>query len=199
MQLGMIGFGRMGTGMARPLMKDGHQGVVWDRKAEAVKKMEAEGAVGGVSWQEFVQKLTKPRAAWMMVPAAVVDQILDSLLPLLERDDIVIDGGNSHYHDDIRRARELEKKGIHYVDVGTSGGVWGFERGFCQMIGGEQSVVQHLDPVFRSLAPAVDSSPRTPGREKVGGTAEHGAFHCGPGGAGHFAQMVHNGTENGLM
>ena len=199
MQLGMIGLGRMGSGMVRRLMKDGHQCVVWDRKAEAVKKMEAEGALGGFSLQEFVQKLTNPRAAWMMVPAAVVDQILDSLLPLLERDDIVIDGGNSHYHDDIRRARELEKKGIHYVDVGTSGGVWGFERGFCQMIGGEQSVVQHLDPVFRSLAPAVDSSPRTPGRERVGGTAEHGYLHCGPGGAGHFVKMVHNGIEYGLM
>ena len=199
MQLGMIGLGRMGSGMVRRLMKDGHHCVVWDRKAEAVKKMEAEGALGGFSLQEFVQKLTNPRAAWMMVPAAVVDQILDSLLPLLERDDIVIDGGNSHYRDDIRRARELEKKGIHYVDVGTSGGVWGFERGFCQMIGGEQSVVQHLDPVFRSLAPAVDSSPRTPGRERVGGTAEHGYLHCGPVGAGHFVKMVHNGIEYGLM
>ena len=199
MQLGMIGLGRMGAGMVRRLMKDGHDCVVYDIHAEAVKELAGDGAQGAFSMEEFVQKLDKPRAAWMMVPAAVVDQTIESLVPHLEKDDIVIDGGNSYYHDDIRRAAALEKKGLHYVDVGTSGGVWGFERGFCQMIGGEKDVVQHLDPIFASLSPPIEAAPRTPGREKVGGTAEHGYLHCGPSGAGHFVKMVHNGIEYGVM
>ncbi len=195
MQLGMIGLGRMGAGMVRRLMKDGHECVVWDRDAETVKKLQADGAVGAFTLEEFVQKLTKPRAAWMMVPAGVVDQVLETLVPLLDKDDIAIDGGNSHYQDDIRRARDLAAKGVHYVDVGTSGGVWGFERGFCQMIGGEDKIVQHLDPVFSSLAPGMAAAPRTAGREKVAGTAEQGYLHCGDSGAGHFVKMVHNGIE----
>ncbi|MGH9462271.1 MAG: phosphogluconate dehydrogenase (NAD(+)-dependent, decarboxylating) [Vicinamibacteria bacterium] len=199
MQLGMIGLGRMGAGMVRRLMKDGHECVVWDRTAEAVKKLVADRAAGAFTLEELVHKMAKPRAIWMMVPAGVVDRVLEALVPLLDRDDVAIDGGNSHYHDDIRRARELRAKGIHYVDVGTSGGVWGLERGFCQMIGGENSVVHRLDPIFNSLAPGIGAAPRTSGRERVAGTAEKGYLHCGPSGAGHFVKMVHNGIEYGLM
>ena len=199
MELGMIGLGRMGTNMVRRLLRDGHRCVVYDIHSEAVQALVQEGAVGATSLEDFAQKLTKPRAVWMMVPAAVVDPTLKALVPLLERDDVVIDGGNSYYHDDIRRDAELKPKGIHYVDVGTSGGVWGWERGYCLMIGGEAAVVQRLDPVFASLAPTIESAPRTPGREKAGGTAEHGYLHCGPAGAGHFVKMVHNGIEYGLM
>jgi 6-phosphogluconate dehydrogenase len=199
MQLGMIGLGRMGANMVRRLMRDGHECVVFDVSAAAVKGLEGEGAIGATSMQDFVAKLSRPRAAWMMVPAAVVDQTLEQLAPLMEAGDIIIDGGNSYYRDDVERAKRLEPNGIDYVDVGTSGGVWGLERGFCQMIGGPDRAVQHLDSVFASLAPKVDSAPRTPGREKVGGTAEHGYLHCGPSGAGHFVKMVHNGVEYGVM
>ena len=199
MQLGMIGLGRMGANMVRRLMRDGHNCVVYDVNAEAVKQLEQEGATGSSSLGDFVDKLERPRAAWLMVPVAFVDSTLESLVPLLDRGDIVIDGGNSRYHDDIRRAAELEPSGIHYVDVGTSGGVAGLERGYCQMIGGEPDIVRSLDPIFASLAPPTDSAPRTPGREKMGGTAEHGYLHCGPRGAGHFVKMVHNGIEYGIM
>jgi 6-phosphogluconate dehydrogenase len=199
MQLGMIGLGRMGANMVRRLMRDGHECVVFDVSAAAVKGLEGEGAIGATSMPDFVAKLSRPRAAWMMVPAAVVDQTLEQLAPLMETGDIIIDGGNSYYRDDVERAKRLEPKGIDYVDVGTSGGVWGLERGFCQMIGGPDRAVQHLDSVFASLAPKVESAPRTPGREKVGGTAEHGYLHCGPSGAGHFVKMVHNGVEYGVM
>ncbi len=199
MQLGMIGLGRMGANMVRRLMRDGHECVVYDVSPEAVKSLEQEGATGCSSLDDFVDKLAKPRAAWLMVPVAFVDSTLESLVPLLEKGDIVIDGGNSRYHDDIRRAAKLEPSGIHYVDVGTSGGVAGLERGYCQMIGGEGDIVRHLDPIFASLAPPMDSAPRTPGREKIGGTAEHGYLHCGPHGAGHFVKMVHNGIEYGIM
>ncbi len=199
MQLGMIGLGRMGANMVRRLMRDGHDCVVYDVSAEAVKNLEQEGATGSSSLDDFVDKLERPRAAWLMVPVAFVDSTLKSLIPLLDRGDIVIDGGNSRYIDDIRRAAELEPSGIHYVDVGTSGGVAGLERGYCQMIGGEPDIVRSLDPIFASLAPPTDSAPRTPGREKMGGTAEHGYLHCGPRGAGHFVKMVHNGIEYGIM
>ena len=199
MELGMIGLGRMGTNMVRRLRRAGHKCVVYDLQPEAVQALVAEGAIGTTSLEDFAHKLKKPRAAWMMVPAAVVDSTLKSLIPFLERDDVVIDGGNSYYHDDIRRAAELKSKGIHYVDVGTSGGVWGSERGYCLMIGGEETVVRRLDPIFAALAPSVEEAPRTPGREKVGGTAEHGYLHCGPSGAGHFVKMVHNGIEYGIM
>jgi 6-phosphogluconate dehydrogenase len=199
MELGMIGLGRMGTNMVRRLMKAGHRCVVFDLNPEPVGVLAKEGAVGTTSLDELAHTLKKPRAAWMMVPAAGVDATLKTLTPLLERDDVVIDGGNSYYHDDIRRAAELKPKAIHYVDVGTSGGVWGSERGYCLMIGGEDAVVRRLDPVFAALAPSVDAAPRTPGREKVGGTAEHGYLHCGPSGAGHFVKMVHNGIEYGIM
>jgi 6-phosphogluconate dehydrogenase len=199
MELGMIGLGRMGTNMVRRLMRAGHQCVVYDLHPEAVQALVKEGAVGTTSLEDFATKLKKPRATWMMVPAAVVDPTLKTLTPLLERDDAVIDGGNSYYHDDIRRAAELKEKGIHYVDVGTSGGVWGAERGYCLMIGGEEAVVKRLDPIFATLAPSIEGAPRTPGREKVGGTAEHGYLHCGPNGAGHFVKMVHNGIEYGIM
>ncbi|MDJ0848169.1 MAG: decarboxylating 6-phosphogluconate dehydrogenase [Myxococcota bacterium] len=199
MQLGMIGLGRMGANMVRRLMRDGHDCVVYDVSAEAVKALEQEGATGCSSLSDFVEKLEKPRAAWLMVPVAFVDSTLESLVPLLEKGDIVIDGGNSRYHDDIRRAKELEPSGIRYLDVGTSGGVAGLERGYCQMIGGDTEAVKHLDPIFDSLAPNMDSAPRTPGREKIGGTAEHGYLHCGPSGAGHFVKMVHNGIEYGIM
>jgi 6-phosphogluconate dehydrogenase len=199
MQLGMIGLGRMGANMVRRLQRGGHQCVVYDRSADAVKALVKEGAVGATSLPEFVAKLTKPRAAWLMVPAAVVDASLRDLAPLLEKDDILIDGGNSYYIDDIRRAGELKARGLHYVDVGTSGGVWGLERGYCMMIGGEEAVVKHLDPIFATLAPPISAAPRTPGREKVGGTAEHGYLHCGPNGAGHFVKMIHNGIEYGVM
>jgi 6-phosphogluconate dehydrogenase len=200
MQLGMIGLGRMGANMVRRLMRDGHQCVVFDVSPQAVQGLAKEGAVGAKSLDDFVKKLTKPRAAWIMVPAAVVDQTLADLSTRLEKGDIIIDGGNSYYIDDIRRAQQLQEKGIHYVDCGTSGGVWGLERGFCQMIGGEKKIVQHLDPIFATLAPSIDEAGRTPGREKKkGGTAEHGYLHCGPNGAGHFVKMVHNGIEYGIM
>jgi 6-phosphogluconate dehydrogenase len=199
MQLGMIGLGRMGSNMVRRLMRAGHQCVAFDLNAEAVKALAKDGATGASSLDDFVKKLTRPRAVWLMVPAAVVDRSLQDLTPRLEKGDIVIDGGNSYYIDDIRRAAELQAKGLHYVDVGTSGGVWGLERGYCQMIGGEAEVVKHLDPLFAALAPPVDAAPRLPGREKVGGTAEHGYLHCGPNGAGHFVKMVHNGIEYGVM
>ena len=199
MQLGMIGLGRMGANMVRRLQKAGHQCVVFDRSADAVKQLAAEGATGAASLDDFLGKLGKPRAVWLMVPAAVVDATIAELLPRLVKDDILIDGGNSYYIDDIRRAKELSSKNIHYVDVGTSGGVWGLERGYCQMIGGETSTVERLDPIFKALAPGRGDIPRTPGREKASGTAEDGYLHCGPSGAGHFVKMVHNGIEYGLM
>jgi 6-phosphogluconate dehydrogenase len=198
-QLGMIGLGRMGANMVRRLMRGGHECVVYDMSAKAVEELAKEKAVGTASLAEFVKKLTKPRAVWLMVPAGVVDKSIADLLPHLERGDILIDGGNSYYIDDIRRAKELAPKGIHYVEAGTSGGVWGLERGYCMMIGGEADVVKHLDPIFATLAPGRGDIPRTPGREKVGGTAEQGYLHCGPSGAGHFVKMVHNGIEYGLM
>jgi 6-phosphogluconate dehydrogenase len=199
MQLGMIGLGRMGANMVKRLMRAGHECVVFDMSPESVKKLAAEGATGAASMEDFVQKLKAPRAVWLMVPAAVVDHTLEQLSHLLAKDDIVIDGGNSHYIDDIRRAGELKPKGIHYVDTGTSGGVWGLERGYCQMIGGETATVQHLDPVFKALAPGKGDIPATPGRDKAKGTAEEGYLHCGPSGAGHFVKMVHNGIEYGIM
>ena len=199
MQLGMIGLGRMGANMVRRLLRGGHECVVFDMSAKAVAELVKEKAVGAASLAEFVNNLTKPRAVWLMVPAGVVDKTIADLLPHLERGDILIDGGNSYYIDDIRRAKELAPKGIHYVEVGTSGGVWGLERGYCMMIGGETDVVKHLDPIFATLAPGRGDIPRTPGREKVGGTAEQGYLHCGPSGAGHFVKMVHNGIEYGLM
>src|SRR5499425_1955457 len=199
MQIGMIGLGRMGANMVRRLLTGGHQCVVFDRSPKAVQELVAEKAVGSSSLADFVKKLTKPRAVWLMVPAAVVDQSIADLLPHLERDDILIDGGNSYYIDDIRRAKELASKGIHYVDVGTSGGVWGLERGYCMMIGGEEAVVNRLDPIFAQLAPGIGNIERTPGRDKARGTAEQGYLHCGPNGAGHFVKMVHNGIEYGIM
>jgi 6-phosphogluconate dehydrogenase len=199
MQLGMIGLGRMGANMVRRLMRGGHECVVYDRNAEAVSLLAGEGATGAASLEEFVSKLQQPRAVWIMVPAAVVDSTLNELAALLEAKDIIIDGGNSYYVDDIRRAGELKAKGVHYVDVGTSGGVWGMERGYCQMIGGENEIVEHLDPIFKTLAPGRGAITRTPGREAAGGTAEEGYLHCGPSGAGHFVKMVHNGIEYGLM
>jgi len=199
MQLGMIGLGRMGANMVRRLIKGGHQCVVFDMSAKTVQELVQEKAVGSASLADFVKKLDKPRAVWLMVPAAVVDKSIADLLPLLERGDILIDGGNSYYIDDIRRAKELASKGIHYVDVGTSGGVWGLERGYCMMIGGEPEVVKRLDPIFARLAPGPGNIDRTPGREKMGGTSEQGYLHCGPNGAGHFVKMVHNGIEYGIM
>ena len=199
MQIGMIGLGRMGSNMVRRLMRQGHQCVVYNRHPEAVAALHTQGAVGTVSLEDFVASLTKPRAIWLMVPATVVDEVLVKLVALLEAGDIVIDGGNSYYRDDIRRAAELQQNGVHYVDVGTSGGVAGLERGYCLMIGGEKDIVQHLDPVFAALAPGVGTAPRTPGRDRPGATAEQGYLHCGPHGAGHFVKMVHNGIEYGLM
>jgi 6-phosphogluconate dehydrogenase len=199
MQLGMIGLGRMGANMVRRLLKGGHQCAVFDRSPQAVTELAREKAVGTSSLADLVKHLDKPRAVWLMVPAAVVDHTIADLLPALEADDILIDGGNSYYVDDIRRAKELAPKRIHYVDVGTSGGVWGLERGYCMMIGGEPEVIKHLDPIFATLTPGVGDLPRTPGREKVGGTAEQGYLHCGPNGAGHFVKMVHNGIEYGIM
>ena len=199
MELGMIGLGRMGINMVRRLQKAGHHCVVYDINADAVQKLAKEGATGAASIEDFVRQLKTPRAIWMMVPAGVVDATLKSLIPSLEADDVVIDGGNSYYHDDMNRAAELNSKGIHYVDVGTSGGVWGSDRGYCLMIGGDVDVIQRLQPIFSALAPGIDEAPRTPGREKIGGTAEHGYLHCGPNGAGHFVKMVHNGIEYGMM
>jgi 6-phosphogluconate dehydrogenase len=199
MQIGMIGLGRMGGDMARRLMKGGHDCVVYDLDPHAVERLEREGAKGARSAEAFVARLVKPRVVWLMVPAAVVDSMLGTVVPLLSEGDVVVDGGNSYYHDDIRRAMELRAKGIHYVDVGTSGGIWGLERGYCLMIGGENKVVEWLDPIFAALAPGIGAAPRTSGREKTTGTAEHGYLHCGPSGAGHFVKMVHNGIEYGLM
>jgi 6-phosphogluconate dehydrogenase len=199
MQIGMIGLGRMGANMVRRLLRTGHECVVHDVSAKAVAALAAEKAVGAVTLEELARRLSRPRAIWMMVPAAVVDRTIADLVPLLEKGDILIDGGNSCYVDDIRRARELSPRGIHYVDVGTSGGVWGLERGYCQMIGGEEAVVRHLDPIFASLAPGAGDAPRTPGRSGPPSTAERGYLHCGPSGGGHFVKMVHNGIEYGLM
>jgi len=199
MQLGMIGLGRMGANMVRRLLKGGHQCVVFDRSQKAVGDLVQEKAAGSSSLQEFAKKLDKPRAVWLMVPAGSVDQTIADLLPHLEPGDILIDGGNSYYIDDIRRAKELAAKRIHYADVGTSGGVWGLERGYCMMIGGEPDTIKHLDPIFATLAPGAGDAPRTPGREKLDGTAEQGYLHCGPSGAGHFVKMVHNGIEYGMM
>src|SRR5579863_3346187 len=199
MQLGMIGLGRMGANMVRRLMKAGHECVVFDLSPKNVEALVTEKATGASSIEDFCRKLTKPRAVWLMVPAAAVDATIAKILPHLEPGDILIDGGNSYYIDDIRRAKELAPKQIHYVDVGTSGGVWGLERGYCMMIGGEPGVVQHLDPIFKTLAPGRGAIDRTPGREKAGGTAEEGYLHCGPNGGGHFVKMVHNGIEYGLM
>ena len=199
MQLGMIGLGRMGANMVRRLLKNGHECTVFDMSPDAVAGLAKEGATGASSLADLVAKLAKPRAIWLMVPAAVVDKTIASILPLLESGDILIDGGNSYYIDDIRRAKELTPKGIHYVDVGTSGGVWGLDRGYCMMIGGEPGVVKHLDPIFATLAPGSGDIERTPGRDKQGGTSEQGYLHCGANGAGHFVKMVHNGIEYGLM
>ncbi|MFA7521494.1 MAG: decarboxylating 6-phosphogluconate dehydrogenase [Halothiobacillaceae bacterium] len=199
MQTGMFGLGRMGSNMVRRLMQGGHECVVYNRSADAVKTLQSEGATGADSLEDFVTRLAPPRAVWLMLPATVVDEVLVQLAALLESDDIVIDGGNSYYRDDIRRAAELQKNGVHYVDVGTSGGIAGLERGYCLMIGGETDVVQHLDPIFATLAPGVGAAPRTPGRHKPDATAEQGYLHCGPHGAGHFVKMVHNGIEYGLM
>ena len=199
MQLGMIGLGRMGANMVRRLIRGGHHCVVYDRNCEAVNGLVKEGAVGAASLDEFAATLAKPRTAWLMVPAAVVDSTLKDLAARMQADDAIIDGGNSYYIDDIRRARDLQAKGIHYLDVGTSGGIWGLERGYCLMIGGDLTAVKRLDPIFKTLAPGRGSIPRTPGREKVRGTAEDGYLHCGPSGAGHFVKMVHNGIEYGVM
>ena len=199
MQLGMLGLGRMGANMVRRLMKDGHECVVFDVHPEAVQELANEGAIASSSLDDFVAKLSKPRAAWMMVPAAIVDQELKELANRMEKDDIIIDGGNSYYIDDIRRAKELGPKGIHYVDVGTSGGVWGIDRGYCMMIGGETEIVQHLDPIFSTLGPGKGDIDETPGRENDTGTSQQGYLHCGPSGAGHFVKMVHNGIEYGVM
>ena len=199
MQLGMIGLGRMGANMVRRLMRDGHACVVQDVSPDAVAGLAKEGATGSSSIADFLKKLSAPRTVCLMVPAAIVDSIIDTLLPHLDRDDVIIDGGNSHYHDDIARAKRLQPMGIHYVDMGTSGGVWGLERGYCLMIGGEEAIVKRLDPIFKTLAPGPGDIPQTPGREKLGGTAESGYLHCGPSGAGHFVKMVHNGIEYGLM
>jgi 6-phosphogluconate dehydrogenase len=199
MQLGMIGLGRMGANMVRRLLRGGHECVVFDMSPKAMEELVQENAVGAADLRDLVKKLEAPRAIWLMVPAAVVDKTISNLLPLLNAGDTIIDGGNSYYIDDIRRAKELGSKGIHYVDVGTSGGVWGLERGYCMMIGGETEVVNRLDPIFERLAPGPGDIPRTPGREKGDGTAELGYLHCGPNGAGHFVKMVHNGIEYGLM
>jgi 6-phosphogluconate dehydrogenase len=198
-QVGMIGLGRMGANMVRRLLRGGHQCAVFDRAANAVTALTKEGAIGAGSTSEFVQALSKPRAVWLMVPVGAVDSTIADLLPHLEHGDILIDGGNSYYGDDIRRAKELAPQGIHYVDVGTSGGVWGLERGYCLMIGGEADVVRHLDPIFATLAPGRGNISRTPGRERSNGTSEQGYLHCGPSGAGHFVKMVHNGIEYGVM
>jgi 6-phosphogluconate dehydrogenase len=199
MQLGMIGLGRMGASMVRRLLRGGHQCVVFDRDETIVDKLAGEGAAGTSSVDEFIGKLDPPRGVWMMVPAGVVDDVIEEVAPRLQNGDALIDGGNSYYIDDIRRARQLDPRGIQYMDVGTSGGVWGLERGYCQMIGGPAAAVQRLDPIFKTLAPGRGGAPRTPGREKTGGTAEEGYLHCGSAGAGHFVKMVHNGIEYGVM
>ncbi len=199
MQIGIVGLGRMGANMARRLMRGGHECVVYDRSQKAMDDLAAEGAKATIHVRDLVERLESPRALWLMVPAGVVDETISTVAPLLDEGDMVIDGGNSYYIDDLRRAKELGSKGVHYVDVGTSGGVWGLERGYCMMIGGETDVIAHLDPIFRTLAPGSGDLPRTPGREKLGGTAELGYLHCGPNGAGHFVKMVHNGIEYGIM
>ena len=199
MQLGMVGLGRMGANMVRRLMKAGHNCVVFDVFPKSVQELVTEKATGSSSLKDLASKLQKPRAIWLMVPAAAVDETIAGIVPHLEAGDILIDGGNSYYIDDIRRAKDLAPKGIHYVDVGTSGGVWGLERGYCMMIGGPPVAVQRLDPIFKTLAPGIGDIPRTPGREKLGGTAEDGYLHCGPNGGGHFVKMVHNGIEYGVM
>jgi 6-phosphogluconate dehydrogenase len=199
MQLGMVGLGRMGANMVRRLLKSGHQCVVFDMSPKAVADLTEQNAAGSNSPADMTTKLNRPRVVWLMVPAAVVDKTISDLLPSLEPEDILIDGGNSYYIDDIRRAKQLASKRIHYVDVGTSGGIWGLERGYCMMIGGEDQVVKRLDPIFASLAPGIGDRPRTPGREKTAATAEQGYLHCGPNGAGHFVKMVHNGIEYGIM
>jgi 6-phosphogluconate dehydrogenase len=199
MQLGMIGLGRMGANMVRRVIRAGHEGIVFDVSPKAVESLVQENAVGASSLPDLVTKLAKPRTLWLMVPAAIVDKTIADLAPLLEPGDILIDGGNSYYVDDIRRAKELATKNIHYVDVGTSGGVWGLDRGYCMMIGGESAIVQHLDPIFATLAPGRGDIPRTPGHDKLGTTSELGYLHCGLNGAGHFVKMVHNGIEYGIM
>jgi len=199
MQIGVIGLGRMGANMVRRLMKGGQECVVFDVSRRVVEQLTSENAVGATDFHDMAAKLRAPRAIWLMVPAAAVDQTIQELIPHLEAGDTLIDGGNSYYVDDIRRAKELSANGIHYVDVGTSGGVWGLERGYCMMIGGEAEVVEHLDPIFRQLAPGIGVIPRTPGRDESHGTAEMGYLHCGTNGAGHFVKMVHNGIEYGLM
>ncbi|MBV8471908.1 MAG: NADP-dependent phosphogluconate dehydrogenase, partial [Hyphomicrobiales bacterium] len=199
MQLGMIGLGRMGSNMARRLINQGHECVVFDKSPKAVRGLVEEKAIGSTSLPDLVGKLKKPRAVWLMVPAAAVDEMIAALLPALEADDILIDGGNSYYVDDIRRSKALASKGVHYVDVGTSGGVWGLERGYCIMIGGPEQAVRRLDPIFKTLAPGAGDIPRTPGRGKERASSELGYLHCGPSGAGHFVKMVHNGIEYGIM
>jgi len=199
MQLGMIGLGRMGANMVRRLLKAGHELVVYDSHAEAVRPLQKEGALGTTALEDFVSGLAKPRAVWLMVPAGAVDAVLDKLVPLLEPGDCVVDGGNSYYHDDLRRAESLAGKKLHYVDVGVSGGVWGAERGYCQMIGGEDEAVARLEPIFRALAPGAEAAARTPGRSGAAAAEENGYLHCGPNGAGHFVKMVHNGIEYGVM
>ena len=199
MQIGMIGLGRMGANMVRRLLKSGQECVVFDRSPKVVSDLVKEKATGATSLSDLVAKLDRPRAIWLMVPAAVVDEMIGELSPLLERGDIIIDGGNSYYVDDIERAKGLRSLGIHYIDVGTSGGIWGLERGYCMMIGGDTEIVRHLDPIFAALAPGIGNVPRTPGREKLQGTAEQGYLHCGPNGAGHFVKMIHNGIEYGIM
>ena len=199
MQLGMVGLGRMGANMVKRLLNGGHECVVFDRSPQSIQELEKDKAVGSSGLADMVKKLSKPRAIWLMIPAAAVDDTIAEIVPHLEKDDILIDGGNSYYIDDIRRAKDLAAKGIHYVDVGTSGGVWGLERGYCMMIGGEDDVVKHLDPIFKTIAPGMGDVSRTPGREKLGGTSELGYLHCGPNGAGHFVKMVHNGIEYGIM
>lgn len=199
MKIGMIGLGRMGSNMVKRLMKDGHECVVFDVETKHVDSLAKEGAVGATSIEDMVKKLEKPRAIWMMLPAAVVTQTIDQLEKLLEPEDALIDGGNSHYHDDLHRSARLKPKGVYYLDAGTSGGVWGYERGYCLMIGGEEVAVKRLDAIFKSLAPPVESAARTPGRTGEPSTSEHGYLHCGPSGAGHFVKMVHNGIEYGIM
>ena len=199
MKIGRIGLGRMGASLARRLANDGHTCVVYDTNADTVEKSTAQRVLGSTSMQDLVEKLARPRVVWLMVPVSVVGRIIEDLAELLDEGDIIIDGGNSYYRDDLKRSESLSHKGIHFIDCGTSGGVFGLERGYCLMIGGEESVVKHLEPIFRSLAPGIEAAPRTPGKNDVPGPAEHGYLHCGPSGAGHFVKMVHNGIEYGLM